>query len=251
MTFLAAVVAATLGTFCVDGECGPAARMPSRVAPAAQERTFVWMDRERVLLGTIAPNAARVTPSSEPHSLNVRLSDAAETPVTVEVATPERKWTFNLPVQSKLALTLLHPSCDCTVTARAAEYAQVTGALGADLLLRRLPVIRGVIVDAKGCVPLPHAEITLGEKKAITREDGAFRIVIGGDWPSHAQVTHPARAPKLVSVPKATADTTLPPIAMTAGGTMQLTIAPPLGGAESLQWELRNDSTLVRSGELA
>ncbi|HEX8408658.1 MAG TPA: carboxypeptidase-like regulatory domain-containing protein [Thermoanaerobaculia bacterium] len=250
MTFLAAVVAATLGTFCVDGDCRPAARMPARVAPAAQARTFVWMDRERVLLGTIAPDAVRVTPSAEPHPLTVRLSDAAEAPVNIEVAATERKWTFTVRAKSKLALTLVHPSCACTVTARAAEYAQATGALGAELLLRRLPVIRGVVVDAKAGVPLARAEITLGERKAITGEDGAFRIAIDGDWPAHAQVTHPARAPKLVSVPKAAADTTLPPIAMTAGGTMQLTIAPPLGGAEPLKWELRTDSTLVRSGEL-
>ena len=241
------LIAAILGTFCLDGDCRPAARMPSRVAPVAQERTFVWIEREQVVLGTIAPNAVRPTPSTEKHPLSVRLSDGGATPVTVDVA----KWSFTVPASSKL--TLVHPPCACTVTARAAEYREASGALGSELLLRRLPVIRGVVVDAKGGAPLARAEVVLpGDKaRAITGENGAFRIVVDGEWPAHLQVTHPARAPKLVSVPKAIADADLAPIVMTAGGAMQLVVAPPLGGAEPLRWELRSDQALVRSGELA
>lgn len=256
----AAVVLMLAGTFCVDGDCRPAATRPARIAPAAHARTFVWIDadRKKAVAGSIAAQEARVVERpGVSHDVTVQLADtpAAPVPVTLELVSAQRTWSFTIDVQAKHALALTHPACECTIRAKAAEYRVAEGAPGdSTLLLRPFPVLTGVVVDASTGSPLSGTEVAAGEAKSVTREDGAFRIVVEGDWPSSLRVRHPARALKQVAVPKVVASVELPPVRLTIGGALDVKIGPPIGGRDALSWELRRGDTqaaLTRSGEIA
>ncbi|HKR62732.1 MAG TPA: carboxypeptidase regulatory-like domain-containing protein [Thermoanaerobaculia bacterium] len=194
------------------------------------------------------------------HAIVLKLSDAParEVSVTLDLISPERTWS--VPVKTKGAkfdLVLVHPPCACTLRARADEYAEATRPLGDEnsLLLRRLPAIRGVVLDGATVAPLAGADVEVpGSKtRTITDARGAFRLVIDDVWPASLRIDHPMRAPAFVAVPRAVADTDLPPIRLSVGGAIQLNVAPPVGGAETLSWEIRKDdksASLVRSGEL-
>lgn len=244
------LAAALAGTLCIEGDCRPLERMPSRVTPAAEARAFVWSDGKRVVAGVIEAHARRLPQDGVSHAVEVRLSDAARVPVTVALMAPERTWTFVLPAAG--AFTLVHPRCACTLRASADEHRAAEGALGerTTLLLRRLPLIRGVVVDADGATPLARADVSVPETnvRATTGENGAFRIAVDGDWPEAIEVVHPARAAKLVVLPKVIADVELPAIRLSAGGTLRLHVAPPIGGGEALSWQLRDGDRTLRSG---
>ena len=206
----------------------------------------------------VAP--AQKSASDVSHSIVLRLSEVTtrDVAVTLDLISPERTWSVAVKTKGKTEVTLVHPPCACMLRARAEEYAEVTRPLGDDnsILLRRLPVIRGVVVDGTTGAPLARAEVAVPGSKVLVVTDarGAFRIVVDGAWPSSLRVEHPLRAPSLVAVPRAIADTELPPVRLGVGGTIQLNVAPPIGGAETLGWEIRKDdapSALVRSGELA
>ena len=210
------------------------------------------------LLIHVAPD--QKTASDVSHTVVLKLSDAParDVAVTLDLVSPERTWSVPVKVKGKLEFTFVHPPCDCTLRARAGEYAEVTRPLGNEisLLLRRLPVIRGIVLDRMNAAPLAGAEVALPGTRTMTTTDerGAFRIVVDGAWPTALHVDYPLRAPALVPVPRVIADTDLPPIHLTLGGAIQIGVAPPVGGSENLSWEIRKDdksAALVRSGELA
>ncbi len=211
------------------------------------------------LLIHVAPDQSSASDVS--HAVVLKLSDspARDVAVTLDLVSAEHAWSVPVKTKGRLEFTLVHPPCDCTLRARAEEYAEVSRPLGNDeisLLLRRLPVIRGVVLDGINASPLAGAEVVLPGTKTMTTTDerGAFRIVVDGVWPASLHVDHPLRAPALVPVPRVIADMDLPPIRLTVGGAIQVNVAAPIGGSERLSWEIRKDDksgALVRSGALA
>ena len=89
-----------------------------------------------------------------------------------------------------------------------------------------------------------------GDLLATTDDQGRFRIAVERDWPSWLRVG----GRRTVLVPKAVADVHLP-VTLPPGGSVVLTLEPPLGG-EELRWEARlvideSSDQKVRTGNVA
>ncbi len=125
------------------------------------------------------------------------------------------------------------------------------------ITLIRLPVLTGTITDATTRTPIGFANVFLPDGKLLAASDatGRFRVAVQGPWPKWIRVEASGRAPRTVPVPGAIADTDLP-IPMSAGGSVTVTLEPPLG-EKGVTWEARrsvpsssSEDRVVRSGEV-
>ena len=237
MILLAALLAAVVSTptssvtFCVAGEC-----RPPDVARAEG----------------VAPDAARAL-----HELTAVTSDGARNVApSFELRCGANVWTWTMPQLPRQPIEIAHPAGTCTLAIRAAGYKTAEQELGARKVgvvhLYRLPVIRGRITDAVTGTPVAHAQILLpgGDPLTTSDDNGRYRVVVDGIWPSRLRVEAPGRATRTIDVPKAVADADLD-VALSRGGA----IAVKLAGAAAVRWELRRivreiDDEPVRSGTI-
>jgi Carboxypeptidase regulatory-like domain len=159
----------------------------------------------------------------------------------------------------KQAMKVAHPAGDCKLTVAAEGYKKVETALAAanagTIYLHRLPVISGSVTAAVTGTPLGRAEIFLpsGKLLATTDQSGRFRVPVDGPWPLRLRVEAFGRASHVANVPKVIADVDLP-IVLSTGGSVVVTLAPPLG-KEAVKWEARRiiedtKDEKVRAGEI-
>lgn len=258
--------AVTSSNLCIDGTCRPTGDERPTVTASDMPRSFVWIsaDSGRVVVGTIAPGMSKVPIDSKEsisHDLTVATSDGSR---GVEVGFELRcgsTWKWTLKSGPKSALEIRHPPGECTLVLEAEGYASVERPFaGADLgrvILNRLPVLTGTITDATTRAPIGFAEVFLpgGELLAASDAAGRFRAPVEGPWPRWVRVEAPGRAGRTVQVPGAVADTDLP-ITMSTGGSVAVTLEPPLG-EEPVTWEVRrsvpspsSEDRIVRSGKI-
>ena len=258
--------AATSPSLCVDGTCRPNADQVPTVTASDLARSFVWIsaDSSHVVVGTIGPGVTAVPIESKelvPHTLTVATSDGS---AGVEVGFELRcgsTWKWTLESGSRRALKVQHPPGECTLALEAKGYGKVERPLAAAdlgrLILNRLPVLKGTITDATTRAPIAFAEVFLptGQLFAASDVAGRFRASVEGPWPRWVRVEAPGRAGRTIQVPGAVADTDLP-ITMSTGGSVAVTLEPPLG-EEAVTWEIRrslpsasSEDRVVRSGEV-
>lgn len=266
-TVLAAVLAppAPTATLCIGGSCRPAADARLRVAPEQGSRPFVWIsgDGSSTVTGFIPAGASEVPIAGATlvgHKLTVAPSDGSRSVApTFELHCGDNGWKWSLPRLSKQAMKVMHPEGDCKLTIAAEGYRKAETALAAadagTIYLHRLPVISGSVTAAVTGLPLSRAEIFLpsGQLLATTDPSGRFRVPIDGPWPLRLRVEAFGRASHTVNVPKVIADADLP-IVLSAGGSVVVTLAPPLG-KEPVRWEARRiiedtKDEKVRAGEI-
>ncbi|MFL6245146.1 MAG: carboxypeptidase regulatory-like domain-containing protein [Thermoanaerobaculia bacterium] len=237
-----------------------------RVVPEQTIRSFVWISADAAITvaGFIPAGASEVLLADEMLATNkliVSPSDASRRIATsFELRCGESAWKWSLPRLQKQAMTLMHPAGDCKLMVGADGYKTTETALTAPdagmVFLRRLPVISGSVIDAVTHTPIGRAEIFLpeGDLLATTDQSGRFRVPMDRSWPVRLRVEAIGRASHMVDVPKAIADVDLP-IVLSAGGSVVVTLAPPLGH-EAVQWEARRiiddaKDEKVRFGDIA
>ena len=256
--------AATNSNLCIDGTCRSTVEGDLTVTASDVPRSFVWISAksDRVVAGIIAPGASAVPIDSKEsvvHRLTVATSDGS---AGIEVGFELRcgsTWKWTLKGAARSVLDVRHPPGQCTMVLGAEGYGSVERLLaGVDpghIVLNRLPVLMGTIADATTRAPIGLAEVFLPSSQLLATSDtaGRFRAPIKGRWPKWVRVESSGRAPRIVQVPGAVADTDLT-IAMSTGGSVAVTLEPPLG-EEPVTWELRrsvpsssSEDRIVRSG---
>jgi len=267
---LVAAVAATpvtRATLCVDRNCRPAS--DTRVTPSEAARLFVWIaaDHSRIVTGQIPPGEAEVSLSATPaqaHKFQVATSDGSrKVALRFQLSCGkdnDRSWDWSLPEVVAKSIEMVRPSGDCRLALAADGYKRIEKPLAeknlGTIYLPRLPVISGTVTDATTKVPISGAELVLpgGDLLTTSDENGRFRVAVDGPWPSKLRVSASGHAVRIISLPKATADVELP-IVLVVGGSIALTLAPPLG-QEPLGWEVRRvaenrTDEKIRSGSIA
>lgn len=256
----------TNANLCIDGTCRPTENDPPIVTASDMPRSFVWIsaDSGRVVVGTIAPGISKVPidgKESIAHDLTLATSDGSR---GIEVGFELRcgaTWKWMLKGGPRSAVEIRRPPGECTLVLKAEGYGTVERPLvQADLgrvILNRLPVLMGMITDATTRAPIASAEVFLPSSELLASSDaaGRFRAPVEGPWPKWVRVEAPGRAARTIAVPGAVADTDLP-IVMSTGGSVAVTLEPPLG-EEPLTWEVRrsvpsssSEDRIVRSGEI-
>lgn len=267
MILVAAVLAAALAptaTLCIDANCRPASGERVAVAPAEVIRPFVWIspDLTQTVTGSVAAGASEIVVTDDTlamHQVTVTPSDgSSKIETSFQLRCGESSWKWSLPRLPKGAMRLKHPAGGCSLSVSAQGYKTADAVLATSavaMTLRRLPVISGSVLAAGMRTPIARAEIFLPEGKLLTTTDasGRFRVPIDGGWPLRLRVDAIGRASRIVDVPKVIADVELP-IALSFGGSITATLAPPLGN-ESLRWEARRilqdvKDESVRAGEI-
>lgn len=207
----------------------------------------VSIDRDEKRVIARAADSASTT-----HHLSIVTSDGTSPRLAFTLTCGSTKWEWQL---SRLAFALEHPVGPCTLNIGADGYKPAERKLliesRATIDLHRLPVLSGLVTDAETRVPIASATVLLpdGTLLTTTHDDGRFRVPIES-WPRTIRVTAPGRAIKQVTVPKAVADTDLS-IVLARGGSVALTLAPPLG-EEDVTWEVRRENNEVeRTGSLS
>jgi hypothetical protein len=241
------------GKLCIDGlPCIATVTRLAQIAPATESRRFVWTadDRSVVAIGTVDAAATTVTLDAGT-SRPLRISATAQTAVAFEIASGSSRWRWTV-AKPPPAIRLIHPACpDCVLSAEADGFRKFEKPLRdvRDVVLHPWPRLRGRVVDRATNAPLSGATITAGEI-LIAKADanGLFDTPIEQQWPRAIDVQYPGRAPQRVTVPAAVADTELPAIALSTGGTLRATIEIPT--PQKLTWELRDPAShdLLRQG---
>lgn len=269
MILTAAILAAVLAptpTLCVGGTCRTTEEGRVWVAPEPGIRLFVWIsaDASNTVAGFIPAGASEVLLADETlavHKLTVSPSDRSRSIAPAfELRCGENSWKWSPPQLPRKAMNLMHPADDCKLIVGAEGYKTVETVLAVPdvgiVILRPLPVISGSVTDAVTRTPIGRAEIFLpgGDLLATTDEAGRFRVALDGPWPLRLRVEAFGRASHTVDVPKVIADVDLP-IVLSTGGSVVVTLAPPLG-REPVQWEARRiiegmKDEKIRFGEIA
>ncbi|HYC62846.1 MAG TPA: carboxypeptidase regulatory-like domain-containing protein [Thermoanaerobaculia bacterium] len=244
------------GNLCIaDLPCIATEGRQVQIAPAPQPRRFVWTadDRSVVAIGIIdavATAIALATGTSRP----LRILGSGQSEIAFEIASPSSRWQWTV-AKPPPSIRLIHPICpDCVLSAQANGFRKFEKPLRdvRDIVLHPWPHLRGRVVDRETKAALPGATITAsGILLAKTDANGAFDAAIEKHWPGVIDVEFPGRAPRRIAVPRVSVDTELPPISMSAGGALRVTIETPV--AEKLTWELRDSASgdLLRHGTLA
>ena len=260
---LLAAAAAPKPQLCIDGQCTRVeSALPLRVTESDHVRRFTWIsaDGKRWIVGTIEAGGteAKNDSAAKTHRLVVRPSDGAALPaLKFELVDGSATWSWNLDRPSSDAIDLFHPGAGGTLKITAAGYARVERQLTKTpdtIYLHKLPSLRGRTVDAKTLLPLAGVDVVAlpaGTTIATTDRNGRFSAVVDGAWPKFLRVGRADHASRILDVPRTVADTELNDIALSSGGTLSVTIAPPFGGREELSWTLRKVTTSQRDEQLA
>jgi Carboxypeptidase regulatory-like domain len=186
------------------------------------------------------------------HHLSIITSDGSSPTLAFTLTCGSAQWQWQL---TRRTFALEHPTGLCTLTVRADGYKSTERKLlretRASIDLHRLPVLSGLVIDAQTRAPIAGANVLLpdGTLLTTTLEDGRFRVPIEDVWPRTVRVAAPGRAVKQVPVPKAVADAELN-VVLARGGSIALTLAPPLG-EEDVTWEVRRENHEVeRTGSI-
>lgn len=190
------------------------------------------------------------------HKLSFVTSDGGKVKPSFTLRCGDATWKW----EAARAFELRRPAGECTVAAQAADYRTAESPLPpmgkVTLRLDRLPILSGVVTDAETSTPIAGADIVIpgGDAFAITDANGRFRVAVEQKWPQALRVVAPGRAAKVVAVPKTVADAELT-VALSSGGSLTVTLAPPLG-EEPVKWEVRRagkhgaEGVIERAGEL-
>ena len=203
-----------------------------------------------VLAVSIAANdpVVRIAPDQSVITAELPASGKAKPAFTLRCGEASWKW------EASREFELRRPVGECTVSTTAADYRPAESPLppagNVALQLDKLPILSGVITDAETATPIAGADVLLagGDLLAITDANGRFRVAIETKWPAALRIVAPGRAAKVVAVPKAAADTELT-VTLTRGGTLAVTLVPPLG-EEPVQWEVRRPGKHGSEGEI-
>lgn len=137
------------------------------------------------------------------------------------------RWRFTS-TQGELASikTIAAPPGEFRITVRAAHYRETTMDLKphARLVLRRLPVISGKVLTAKG-EPVASASVQPIEN-CVTVFDGSFRCE-AREWPAVLIITRGEMPSHVVAMESPERDTELGEIRMSRGGRLKLSIDAP------------------------
>jgi len=252
------------GRLCVGDACVPGAYGHFALEVSETERPFVWAseDNLRVIAGTIPPgaNVASLDSDRTVRKITIVTSDGRRPPPAAqfEVIVGKSSWRWPVPEVPSKPIALDLPRGDATLKVRSDGYRLLQARLSGDerLFLRRLPVLSGMVVDGSTRLAIVGADIQLpsGELLVRTTADGRFRAAVEPAWPAAVRILAPGYAARLVAVPKAVADTDIPIISMSRGGSVEIQIDPPLSSSEQLTWEVRKlegrDEQLVREGAM-
>lgn len=196
-------------------------------------------------------------------SFAIRQGDGSRFPESVRVTVREagggRRWSIDLP--PRLAAkphALLMPRGHRYELAFAAAHhrpsaavidAATDAALGTRTL-SRLPAIAGIVRTASGS-PLAGATITAEGIGLLAKSDGsgAFALEIEDRWPERLQIAYPGLTTRVVPLPRAAADTVLPPATLVKGGTLELAVERKEDG--ELAVDLLRDDDVLRRGTIA
>ena len=190
------------------------------------------------------------------HNLSFVTSDGGKVKPSFILRCGDATWKWD----AARAFELRRPAGECTVTAQVADYRTAESPLPpkgkVTLRLDKLPILSGVVTDAETSTPVAGADIVIpgGDAFAVSDADGRFRVAVEEKWPQALRVLAPGRAAKVVAVPKTIADTALT-VALSRGGSVTVTLAPPLG-EEPVKWEVRRpgkhgaEGVMERAGEL-
>ena len=261
--FLLAAAVASKPQLCMDGACAPVgSALPVHVNAADQVRRFTWIaaDGKRWVAGTIEAGGteANSDPAATTHRFLIRPSDGAVVPpLKIEFVAGDAKWAWTIDHPAGNPVDFVHPGTGGTLKIAAAGYAQVHKPLTktpATIYLYKLPSLRGRAIDAKTLLPLAGVDVVAlpaGTTIATTDRNGRFSAVIDGAWPKFLRVSRADHAMRILDIPRTVADTDLNDIALSGGGSLAITVAPPLGGSEELGWTLRKMAASKRDEQLA
>jgi Carboxypeptidase regulatory-like domain len=256
---LAAALAAAnpfpAGKLCIDDlPCSATEGREVQVAPAPEPRRFVWTadDRSVLAIGVIDTTATVVVLDAGT-SRSLRIVGPGQSEIAFEIASATSRWQWTV-AKPPPSIRLIHPAClDCVLSAEADGFRKFEKPLRdvRDVVLHPWPRLRGRVIDRETNAALPGATITAGGiLLAKTDVNGEFDAAMEKQWPGAIDVAFPGRAPRRIAVRRMPSGTELPPIEMSAGGSLRVTIETPV--PEKLTWELRDPASgdLLRQGSL-
>lgn len=259
---LAAVTAAANkplppGELCVDGTpCVATTGSKAPVAAAKEPRRFVWTSdaRDMVSFGAVPAEASEIALDAGT-SRTLRLQIEKKLTVEFAIASPGGKWQWSLK-NPPPSVRLLHPSCEsCVLAVKAKGFYPFEKPLRstAAVVLQALPHLRGRVIDRLTGEPLVSATISSnGALLGKTEADGTFDFAVE-QWPGARQgidVAWPGRAVRRLALSPIPGDSDLGTVALSTGGTIRMTVDPPI--PHELTWELRDQASrgLLREGIL-
>lgn len=256
------------------GTCAKTTGTSIEVAPADEERQFVWTsdDLTTAQLGIVPPKVKmfELDPAAATSTIQLSL-DGERTrgwpaDVNVTVAAKEQwRWLLDAKAATRLR-RLVVPRGQYMIQLKAERHrAQRRAPVAAtgeavdlgELRLLPLPAARGVVVDAEG-KPIDDATVTLpdGALCATVNEQGAFVCELPEPLPEAVVVTSSGRGLREFALPpKVTEDVDLGRITLTAGRVLALKIVRPDRAAGKVTLfhdaEKRYDHSKLKSVELS
>jgi hypothetical protein len=216
----------------------------TEVAPAAEARDFVWRTSGSLVMGTLPKGERRLDAHpSFGASLVISSSDFNYWPVETHLDVTSNDhvhvWRFLLDrrgIDQLRSLKLPEGAYQLVVTAQ--HHRSLVRKIVVDshhrdfrigrLVMARLPIISGTVIDTATGTGLSNVEITLPSQKLLAVSDGTgrFRGEVLDEWPEYVRASYPGRGTKVVQLLKTAVDTSLPDIIMRRGGSLAVAISP-------------------------
>ncbi|HLJ75751.1 MAG TPA: hypothetical protein VKU62_14250, partial [Thermoanaerobaculia bacterium] len=204
--------------------------------PAVHELTIAFCCAREALKKSAADFVVERSEPSAP--IDVRLSDAAGA----------KRWRFTLTAGELASVkSVFTPVGDFRLTASASHYREASADLKTQtrMVLRRLPVISGKVLNSSG-EPVASAIVQPAENCATTF-DGTFRCEMR-EWPPAIIITHAQMPSRVMPLEGPERDSDLGEIRFSRGGRLNVSIDAPI---RSVTLQLFRDLDAKPSVEIA